>query len=276
MMIEIIQKTDIKLKMIEFPGGEVHVTIEEGHFDQIVTVRAQITNSAELMKLVMVSELMDEQDVLDKTLLLHYIPYARQDRRCAPGDAFSLKPFTKILNSLEFDLVEVTDPHSNVAPALIDKVHIQSMTDIVKSSFELTNLVKTTRAVSPDAGAEKKVEELCRTHDRPNTKIKADKIRDPLTGHITDTVINVEELTGARVTIWDDICDGGRTFIELAKVLKAAGAVEINLFVTHGIFSKGYEALINGDIDHIYTTDSLPQEHHDTTGIEEIVTVICV
>ena len=33
-----------------------------------------------------------------------------------------------------------------------------------------------------------------------------------------------------------DICDGGRTFIELAKVLKDNGAKRVTLYVTHGIF----------------------------------------
>jgi ribose-phosphate pyrophosphokinase len=38
----------------------------------------------------------------------------------------------------------------------------------------------------------------------------------------------------------DDICEGGRTFIELAKLFKEVKGKEtqINLYVTHGIFSN--------------------------------------
>ena len=43
--------------------------------------------------------------------------------------------------------------------------------------------------------------------------------------------------------IVDDTCDGGRTFIELAKVLRARNAGKIELYVTHGIFSKGLKEL---------------------------------
>lgn len=53
--------------------------------------------------------------------------------------------------------------------------------------------------------------------------------------------------------IVDDICDGGGTFVGLAKELRAAGATRVYLYVTHGIFSK---RLPLEGIDHVYTTDS--------------------
>jgi ribose-phosphate pyrophosphokinase len=45
------------------------------------------------------------------------------------------------------------------------------------------------------------------------------------------------------VVIFDDLVDGGRTFIELAKLLKEKKANKIYLLVVHGIFSKGYKEL---------------------------------
>jgi len=84
--------------------------------------------------------------------------------------------------------------------------------------------------------------------------IQAHKVRNLKTGEIIKTEVlgNVE---GKNVLIADDICDGGRTFIELAKVLKNEGALEVSLFITHGIFSKGLD-VFTGLIEHIYTTDS--------------------
>jgi ribose-phosphate pyrophosphokinase len=65
-----------------------------------------------------------------------------------------------------------------------------------------------------------------------------------------------EQLKDKHVIIVDDICDGGRTFIELAKVLKSNKVKNITLFVTHGIFSKGVDALFENGIDNIITTDT--------------------
>ncbi|MEI8631794.1 phosphoribosyltransferase family protein [Vibrio sp. PP-XX7] len=84
--------------------------------------------------------------------------------------------------------------------------------------------------------------------------IQAQKLRNLKTGEIIKTEV-LGDVKGKKVLIADDICDGGRTFVELAKVLKSEGATEISLFVTHGIFSKGFEVFA-GLIDVIYTTDS--------------------
>lgn len=65
--------------------------------------------------------------------------------------------------------------------------------------------------------------------------------------------------------ILDDICDGGRTFIEIAKAIKMKQSLssavhpenhgKIYLVVTHGIFSAGLKPL-NEYFDGIYTTNS--------------------
>jgi len=58
----------------------------------------------------------------------------------------------------------------------------------------------------------------------------------------TSTIITTKLLSGTvnkNCIIIDDLCDGGRTFTECAKVLEANGAEKIGLSVAHGIFSKG-------------------------------------
>lgn len=58
------------------------------------------------------------------------------------------------------------------------------------------------------------------------------------------------------IIIFDDICDGGGTFIAEAKFLKERfPGRKLELFVTHGIFSKGFEELFKY-FDKIYTTNS--------------------
>jgi ribose-phosphate pyrophosphokinase len=61
-----------------------------------------------------------------------------------------------------------------------------------------------------------------------------------------------------RYIIVDDICDGGGTFNLLAAAFKKdplAEKSQLEMFVSHGIFSKGIEA-IDYTIEHITTTDS--------------------
>ena len=92
--------------------------------------------------------------------------------------------------------------------------------------------------------------------------IRADKSRDTLTGEITSTEVytTAERLDGATVLIIDDICAGGRTFIELAKSIKAIQPnVTIHLYVTHGFFDHDVGLLIDSGITQFITTDSVTQ-----------------
>jgi phosphoribosylpyrophosphate synthetase len=65
------------------------------------------------------------------------------------------------------------------------------------------------------------------------------------------------------VLIVDDICDGGGTFLGISDALGSrlrslgdvGGDYILGLYVTHGIFSKGFCDLIE-KFDHVYTTDS--------------------
>ncbi|MNQ12726.1 ribose-phosphate pyrophosphokinase [compost metagenome] len=68
-------------------------------------------------------------------------------------------------------------------------------------------------------------------------------------------VLELEDLAGENVLVVDDICDGGRTFTELAKVLKQYDLGSLSLYITHGIFSAGVEVLTNV-FDKVYTMNT--------------------
>jgi ribose-phosphate pyrophosphokinase len=57
---------------------------------------------------------------------------------------------------------------------------------------------------------------------------------DLFAGHAEDYV--------PRLLVVDDLCDGGGTFVGLGQVLDAKG-FDTDLYVTHGLFTKGTEVL---------------------------------
>ena len=111
--------------------------------------------------------------------------------------------------------------------------------------------------VSPDAGAYKKVFDVAKEF-KIEKIITATKVRDLETGNIIRTDIPVlDQHNNLKYVIVDDICDGGRTFIELAKAIKdSRPTAEIYLVVTHGIFSFGFDFLVQY-FDGIYCTNSV-------------------
>lgn len=179
-----------------------------------------------------------------------YLPYARQDRVCAPGEALALHVMCQLINSQNYETVTVWDVHSTVALALLDRVIN------IPAAFFVKN-VATPRMVlvAPDAGAVKRAEECAVATGC--ALVRAEKKRDPLTGEITGTVVHSDPIGDQDFLMVDDICDGGRTFIELAKVLRPLTEGKIFLYVTHGIMSKGM-GVLREHIDDVHVANPFP------------------
>lgn len=267
-------------KSFEFPGGEVGIKLSPTNYKYIQTpathqtVIARIANSADVMRLIMCVDALRRLDSTPINLFLPYVPYARQDRVCDGGESFSVKAFADMLAHLKFNNVTIVDPHSEVTPAVLEaafgtgKVKVIKQFDIIHMWGQFNQRVlKSVTFVSPDAGANKKTSELAGYFNH-HEFIRADKLRDLSTGQIKETIVYADDLEGRDIVIADDICDGGRTFIELAAVLKKKNAGKIILYVTHGIFSKGVNALTDNGIDEIWTTDSFRE---DLKNVEEVV-----
>lgn len=254
------------IKFHTFSGGEEHVNISFNtpglfRFSSPAVISARIDSSSELMRLLLVTDALKRMGMKELELRLPYIPYARQDRVCAEGDAFSLKVFANLINAQGYKRIYISDAHSSVATALLENVY-EFPQEYFASCVEakaIESNIKFDYIVAPDAGASKKAILFSRKWVSDIDVIQALKIRETSTGDITKTTVLHEDLAGKNCLIVDDICDGGRTFTELAKVLQEKGANEIGLFVTHGIFSKGLDPLFEQRINYIFTTDSFEQ-----------------
>jgi ribose-phosphate pyrophosphokinase len=107
--------------------------------------------------------------------------------------------------------------------------------------------------IAPDAGAAKRANEAATLYQLP--VYQALKKRDAATGRLSNFTCETLPSEGKFLVV-DDICDGGGTFIGLAK---ATGLPKerLALWVTHGIFS-GKAADLKNFYSAIYTTNSHP------------------
>lgn len=203
-------------------------------------------NEGEFLQLAQLKQLLTEKDIA-VYLYLPYLPYGRQDKEISNETTFALRTFAELLNTLRFIQVTITDPHSEKALRLIKNSVPAFPVGAVTKALQDT---KTDLVCYPDQGAEIKYREIYPTL----SYIHGQKVRDPLTGIITAYQL-IGDPKDKKVLIMDDICDGGATFVLLAKELLARGAKEVNLFVTHGIFSKGLPVLFEAGIDRIFTAE---------------------
>lgn len=237
---------EIDHKLFSFPGGEPHIKLTEPEklkgSSVIITHRVQSFNHMGEI-LVAVNALRNAQ-VKDISLFLPYLPGARQDRVAVAGEALTTKVYTDIINAQGFKNVVIIDPHSDVAPALLDNCIVLTNHEIVEKALATIGPVTDPVLISPDAGANKKIKDLAVYLNKAgliSQVVKCDKSRDVKTGIIEGFEVYADDLQGKTCIIVDDICDGGGTFVGLAEELKKKGAGDIHLIVTHGIFSKGWE-----------------------------------
>lgn len=201
----------------------------------------EFESEAELSPLIQLAVLYKEVTGQKADLNMPYLVYGRQDKDITNTSTFAKNAIMPILSQL-FHGMYTLDAHSS------DKWFVSTTPSreigfcVAESNPEVI--------CYPDKGAS-----LRGYSNYFRTTINLDKARDQLTGEIIGLCItqdDADKVKDKRVLICDDICDGGRTFIEAAKVLKASGAESVCLYTTHGIYSKGTQVLFHGGLDRVF------------------------
>lgn len=259
--------------MIKLNGKPINVTMFPDNTSQVwknyeLYVYNEIvweySHEGELFHLIQLKDLIDSRysEPTDCRLYIPYLPYARQDKKIDPDKTFALHSFAKILNNLNFKKVISFDPHSEEAGNLIHNFEIIKP---IKEIYLPLGQTSSDIVCYPDIGALRKYRNFI------NFKyIYGEKERDQKTGYIKKYELQGSP-DGKKVLIVDDICDGGMTFILLTKQLLEAGATEVNLYVSHGIFSKGLKPLKEAGINRIFTKDGEVSEVQGQIAYKELV-----
>lgn len=264
--------SEIEFEISKFPDGQQTVNIKQLTIpDNTVLIKSRLNSFQDLELIICATQALRGLGVRDISLYVPYFLGGRSDRKFVEGGVNYLKDvICPIINSQNYTSVTVLDPHSEVLEACLNNYTKQKNLLFVK--WALNNIDNKDGAqdriclVSPDAGAYKKIYDVAKCF-KINSLVTATKTRDVVTGNITSTHVPISVHDADKTTvIIDDICDGGRTFIELAKAIKTSRNYssvvhptnygKIYLVVTHGIFSAGlYE--LSKHIDGIFSTNSV-------------------
>ena len=271
------ERSDIKYKVSKFPDGQQSITLDldNTNFEpgsQSVTIKSRLNSFLDLELIICANQALIELGIKKSEFRLKeinlYTPYfigARSDRKFLNGQSNYLKTvICPIINSQNFNRVTILDPHSDVLEACLNNFDKVSNVDFASTAIKYYVEGDLT-LISPDAGALKKIYDVSKAIDCKNV-IVANKLRDMETSKIIRTEVpGLDDTPGSKnFVICDDICDGGRTFIEIAKAIqdvrpKAIFNDKIYLCVTHGIFSAGFEEL-EKYFTAIFTTNSVKED----------------
>ena len=245
-MIELLDSR-ISLELSKFSDGtrKIVVVSPSNNMEKLLAeigtlgIRWMFESDNELISLIfVVNWLRDTVPGIHLFLEMPYVPYARMDRVERVGDVFTLKYFSGIINSLNFDYVKVSDPHSRVTSALIDRVKVDEdytrrliarfISDQVKPGKELTVLF-------PDRGSyERYTSLLGEVFEKYKLSVLyGEKTRDWATSKISSFTINTrgKKLVG-DVVIIDDIITTGGTIRKCVEALDEMEAESIKIYST--------------------------------------------
>lgn len=283
------EKSEIKFTISRFPDGQQDLTLlpysEQPYaiMDDEVCIFSRF-NSFKDLELIICATKVLRRSWRNLSIKL-YIPYllgARSDRQFQEGGtSYLVDVVAPILNSLNFKEIEVLDIHSDVAAACIPSLRSTMNKGLVRSTIDILygrdnrisedpNFV----LISPDSGATKKMYTLAKLLEFKGSIVTCSKNRGT-DGKLSHTAVPIyQEHNNKDCIIIDDICDGGATFVNIAKeIKKGAFKGKLYLIVTHGIFSKGYAELLNY-FDAIYCTNSYSDfrafEDSDTKYLNKI------
>ena len=271
-----MQAVDIR----HFPDKTQLLNVGRFAVDNCMSFKWYYENDEELVTLMfLVKHFDDVCPGRDKVLYMPYVPNARMDRTKSSEEVFTLKHFCEVINSLNFKQVIILDPHSNVTPALLDRVVVKSPRSLIAEAFAWIGATANDYVYFPDEGACKRYSDLLNAN---KNVLIGHKVRDWATGKIQGLRISSPEgyefedghFMGCTVVMVDDIISYGGTLAYSADELKRLGFKHIYAYATHTENSvldpeKGtlLKRLEDGTVDRIYTTSSTFSGKHDKISV---------
>lgn len=260
----------IDFEVFTFSGGEPHIKIKSFWDDEdSICITIRINKPDDIFILILAMDAVNRVGNYDTChLFLPYFPGARQDRVMVKGEPLTSKVYADLINDLEFNSVEILDPHSDVVPALLDPCITINNHEFVRSALHDiydNDGRHNPLIISPDAGSNKKIKDLAKyIHELDGETqinvVKCDKTRDTSTGKIIGFEVYTDDLAGMDCIIVDDICANGGTFLGLVQELKNKNAGDLYLVITHGEFGNDkFETLrrLTNVFKCVYCTDSI-------------------
>jgi ribose-phosphate pyrophosphokinase len=248
----------------KYPNGEVNlrkIRIDPRDINHVVTLKYE--NDADLFHLLLVRKALD----VPVTLRITYAPYSRMDRE-SDTYTFSLKVFTEFINSMNWERVVIYEPHSDVLPALLDRVQVVNVTGspLMHSKLNIAFNGDPYQVFYPDAGAQKRYAENFKDHEH----LVGFKTRDFETGRILNSYV-VGERKMDNVAIVDDLCSKGGTFVLAARHLADMGFKKIILLVAHCEYTAFLGEVFTSELfSKVITTDSIMDQTHGG-GILDVI-----
>ena len=211
-------------------------------------------NIMELLFMIQAAKLASAKRI---TAVIPWFPYSRQDRKAKPREPISSRLLADMLQAAGVDRLLTMDLHAGQVQGFFT-IPVDHMTALPLFAQYFRDLGLTgdrVVSVAPDAGRAKHAVRFAEMIDAEFAIMnKTRPSRD---------IASVTEITGrvaGKVAIvGDDNISTGNTLLQGAQALKEAGAEQVWVFATHGLFAgDALERFAAADLAGIVVTDTVP------------------
>ena len=259
----------LKIERHRFPDGEIKLRLPDTLPEQVVILRTLNNPNEKLIELLLTAQTARQLGARHLTLVAPYLAYMRQDIAFYPGEAISQRIVGQFLAEL-FDAVITTDPHLHRVATLEEAVPVTHAI-VLSGAPLLSDLIAAHRnnplLVGPDEESAQWVAVAAARHGFEHAVCH--KVRHG------DRAVQVAlpdiSVAGRQVVLLDDMASTGHTVAAAACLLLGAGALSVDVAVTHALFSgDAMQVLQDAGVSEVWSTDCIP---HSSNAVSMATTI---
>jgi ribose-phosphate pyrophosphokinase len=222
-----------------------------------------------LVELLLAAQTARDLGARHLTLVAPYLAYMRQDIAFHPGEAISQRIVGHFLAGL-FDAVVTVDPHLHRVATLDEAVPVANAI-VLSAAPLLSDLIATRRQqpllIGPDEESAQWVALAASRHGFEHAV--CNKIRNG--DRSVHVALPVLPMVGRQVVLLDDVASTGYTVARAAQLILAAGAVSVDVAVTHALFvADALQLIVNAGVSEVWSTDCIK---HPSNAVSMATTI---
>jgi ribose-phosphate pyrophosphokinase len=246
--------------ILRYDNQELHASVESSVAGDHCFILGSITPpECQMVSFLLLAHTLKKEGAMRVTGILPYLAYSRDDKQ-KPGHSLATAWTGTVLKASGFDEIWTVDLHSEQDKTLFP-LPVQSLLPSAIFRESLGRLALNGASFAfPDQGA------ILRCQPMMSAAALKSQNLVYFEKHRTEGGIVHQEPVGKverRVVIVDDILDTGATLVSACEKLVAAGAEELYICVTHGLFTgQQWHGLWSLPVKRIFCTDTIPACAH--------------